>query len=396
MRANHSCLSVLVLSVVLAVACRPAAVPQTAEPDVGPALQSLLENAVEDDELIRGVALHVDSPVLGVEWEGAAGMADPANNVLMTPANPVRIASNTKTFVAAAILRLWEEGRLGLDDAISDHLAEEHVTLLLGDGYDTEAMTIRHLLTHTSGLFDHGGAEEYTEAILADPMHHWTRTEQLRGSVEWGDSHGPPGEIYTYCDTGYILLGEIIEWTTGRPMAEAVRELVGYERLGLDSTWWEILEPAPEGVPDRAHQFLGDVDVTDFLPTYDLYGGGGHASTVGDMARFFRALFTGGVYSKAVTLDTMLTTLDGVRARADASERALPSGAYRMGVWVVEVEGFTAYRHTGFWGTAATYVPELDLAVASTINQGEGPMLHVELVDRAIAIVIEGRSPEVS
>jgi D-alanyl-D-alanine carboxypeptidase len=338
----------------------------------------------------------VDSPVLGVEWEGAAGMADPANGVPMTPANPVRIASNTKTFVAAAILRLWEKSRLGLDDAISDHLAAEHLELLRGDGYDTEAMTIRHLLTHTSGLFDHGGSEKYLAAILADPMHHWTRTEQLRGAVEWGDPHGPPGEIYTYSDTGYILLGEIIERTTGRSLGEAVREHVGYERLGLDSTWWETLEPRPAGVPDRAHQFLGDVDVTDSLPTYDLYGGGGLASTVGDMARFFRALFTGGVYANQETLDTMLSTFDGLRPIDNASERALPPGAYRMGVWVVEVEGFTAYRHTGFWGTAATYVPDLDLAVASTINQGEGPMLHVELVDRAIAIVVEARSPEAS
>jgi len=82
-----------------------------------------------------------------------------------------------------------------------------------------------------------GEAEEYGEAIFADPMYPWTRTEQLRGAVEWGDPHGQPGEVYTYCDTGYILLGEIIERTTGRPLAEVVGELVGYERLGLTSTW---------------------------------------------------------------------------------------------------------------------------------------------------------------
>ena len=350
-------------------------------------LQSLLDSAVEENELIRGVALHVDWPARGIEWNGAAGMADPEAGVAMSPANPVRIASNTKTFVAAAILRLWEDGRLGLDDAIADHLAEEHVTLLRGDGYYPETMTIRHLLTHTSGLFDHGDSEDYTAAILADPIRRWTRTEQLRCSVDWGDPHGPPGEIYTYCDTGYILLGEVIERTTGQPMAEAVRELVGYERLGLQSTWWEILEPKPAGVPERAHQFLGDVDVTGFQPYYDLYGGGGIDSTVGDMARLMRSLFTGGVYSEEGTIDTMLTTIEGARALADAKETALLPGAYRMGVWVVEVEGFTAYRHTGFFGTAATYVPELDLTVASTINQGEGPMLHIELVDCAIAIV---------
>jgi D-alanyl-D-alanine carboxypeptidase len=372
--------SVFVLGVAIAVACRPAADPARA-------LQSLIERAVEDGELIRGVALHVDSPALGLDWEGASGMADSDAGVLMSPGNPVRIASNTKTFVAVAVLRLWEKGILGLDDAISEHLSPEHLELLRGDAYDPEAMTIRHLLTHTSGLFDHGGTEEYTEAIVSNLTYHWTRTEQLRGAVEWGDPHGAPGEVYTYSDTGYILLGEIVERASGRPLAEAVRELVGYDRLGLTSTWWEILEPKPPGVPKRAHQFLGDVDVTDSQPYYDLYGGGGIVSTVGDMARLFRALFTDEVYERPETIDTMLTTIDGVRAIADAKETALPPGAYRMGVWVVEVEGHTAYRHTGFWGTAATYVPDLDLAVATTINQGDGPMLHVELVDRAIEIV---------
>ena len=387
MRSDFLFLAVFVLGVALMIACRPAADPERD-------LQLLLDTAVEGDTLIRGVALHVDSPALGLDWEGAGGLADPDAGVPMKPTNPVRIASNTKTFVAVAVLRLWEEGRLGLDDAISEHLSAEHLELLRGDGYDPDEMTVRHLLTHTSGLFDHGEAEEYTEAILGDPMHHWTRTEQLRGAVEWGDPHGVPGKVYTYCDTGYVLLGEVIERSTGRPLAEAVRDLVGYERLGLGSTWWEILEPVPENAADRAHQYLGDLDVTGFDPYYDLYGGGGIVSTVGDMARFFRALFNGGVYSKTGTLDTMLTTVEGAGARADAKETALPPGAYRMGVWVVEVEGFTGYRHTGFFGTAATYVPDLDLAVASTINQGEGPMLHVELVDRAIGIVVGTRFRE--
>ena len=70
------------------------------------------------------------------------------------------------------------------------------------------------------------------------------------------------------------------------PQNQAVRDLVGYSNLGMDSTWWEILEPPPAGVPDRAHQFLEDIDVYAFAPYYDLYGGGGVVSTVGDLARF--------------------------------------------------------------------------------------------------------------
>jgi CubicO group peptidase (beta-lactamase class C family) len=62
-----------------------------------------------------------------------------------------------------------------------------------------------------------------------------------------------------------------------------------------------------------------------------------------------------------------------------------------MGVWVVEVEGFTTYRHTGFWGTLATYVPELDLALGATVNQNRGKPVLDELVREAIAIVGSSR-----
>ena len=360
---------------------------QCAEPDLGQQLQSVLEAEVQNNEAVRSAALYVDAPALGLSWEGAAGLADPEGGRPMTPETPARIASNTKTFIAAAVLRLAEEGKLGIDDPIADRLPEEYITMLEGDGYDTGAMTVRHLLTHTSGLFDHTGSDLFEEAIMADPFHRWTRTEQLRSAVDWGDPHGPPGEFYTYCDTGYVLLGAVIEHATGRPMAEAVRELLDYDHLGLSSTWWETLEPRPDGVADRAHQFFGDVDTYEFDPSYDLYGGGGLVSTVGDLARFYRALFTGAVYADPETSEIMLTTIDGAQALPGAGDRALPPGAYRMGIWVTEVEGFTAYMHTGFFGTLAAYFPELDLALAVAVNQNQsGGALH-GLATEAVALV---------
>jgi D-alanyl-D-alanine carboxypeptidase len=373
----RSQITVLAVCVLCAVSCQ-----QSSEPTLGRDLQDLIEATVADGEAIHGAALHVDSPQLGIDWEGAAGMADPENAVAMTPTHPVRIASNTKTFVAASILRLWEEGELELDDPIAYYLPHVQYQMLRMDGYDPEAMTIRHLLTHTSGLYDHSSGAEYGEAIVADPMHRWTRSEQFELAIELGDPHGEPGEFYTYCDTGYVLLGGIIEGVTGKGLGEAVRELVGYERLGLGSTWWETLEPRPDRIPDRAHQFLGDLDTANFDPSFDLYGGGGIVTTVGEMAAFYRALFTGGVFKDSATVDMMLTTIDGAEA--------LPNGGppgYRMGIWVVEVEGFEAYRHTGFFGTLADYVPELDLTVAVTVNQNQSGGALNETARQAIEIV---------
>ncbi len=345
---------------------------ETGDPEAR--FQTLIDTVVAEDEGIHGASLAVFCPASKLAWEGAAGLADPKTKVPMTPGHPVRIASNTKTYVAAAVLRLAESGRIDLDAVIGESLPVEFSDLLESDGYDPSTITVRHLLTHTGGLYDHGDAEAYTEAIIADPQHHWTPTEQITALVEWGDKLAEPGRIYSYSDSGYVLLGVIIEQITGLGLAEAVRELIDFDKLGLNATWWEIVEPAPEGSMARAHQYLGDLDVTDFVPYFDLYGGGGIATTMGDLGRFHGALFRGKVFADPGTAEIMLSTLDGLGESPTANERSLPPGAYRMGVWVLETEGFTTYHHTGFWGTLAVHVPELDLTIAATSNQNQlGP-----------------------
>jgi D-alanyl-D-alanine carboxypeptidase len=379
----------LAVALVSPLGCRARPETAAAPSDPAPRLAALVSAAVGDGSSVRGAAMALDSPELGLIWRGAAGLADPPGEVPMTPATPVRIASNTKTFVAAAVLRMVEERRLGLDDALANRLPEEQVALLRDDGYDPERMLLRHLLTHTAGLFDHTSTSQYEERITGDPLHRWTPLEQLEAAVEWGQPLAGPGEVYSYCDTGYVLLGQVLERATGQPLAAAVRELVGFERLGLTSTWWETLEPAPDGVPPRAHQYLGELDTVDFDPSFDLYGGGGLVSTVEDLARFMRALMTGGVFARPETLDLMLAPVEGTRARSDAGPGELPPGADRMGVWSVGVAGLPSWRHSGFWGTLATYVPDLDLTVALTVNQNGGRAAMERLAAGAVELAQE-------
>jgi D-alanyl-D-alanine carboxypeptidase len=274
-----------------------------------------------------GVALAVASPRL--RWTGSAGHPALGSSAKLDPDAGFRIASVTKTFTAAAVLRLAEDGRLGLDDPIAQHLAPATAELLRRGGYDPQAIHVRHLLMHTSGLYDYASDPTFVKYVLTHGRHHWTRPEQVRFAITHGKPYGPPGKDFHYADTGYVLLGEIIERTTGRPLATALRRLLKFEKLGLAATYLESLEVRPHAAHPRAHQYYQQIDATAFDPSFDLYGGGGPISTVDDLTRFYRALLQGRVFEKRATLRTMLgkPTRSGSPTSAWASSRARSAAA---------------------------------------------------------------------
>ncbi len=351
-------------------------------------LQSVIDAAVESDNSIPGAIVHVEAPRIGFSWGGASGVVDQESRNTLSAEHPVRLGSQTKTFVAAATLRLWEQGLLDLDAPISEYLEETYLETLHVDGYDTDRITIRHLLTHTSGLFDYAITDEYLQRVFNEPQKRWTRLGQLQGAIEWGEPYGEPGEIFAYSDTGYILLGEIVEETVSQSLGQALRELLEFERLSIRSTWQESIESRPDDALDRAHQYVGEIDTYSMDPSLDLFGGGGLAGTMSDLAVFMRSLFTTGVYDNPQTMEVMLTTIDGVAAGPDYQGMPQVPGRYRMGIEVGQIQGMTGYYHGGFWGTYAVYIPELDLAIATAINQQESTV-GVGLVNQTIALVAD-------
>lgn len=325
--------------------------------------QSFLDSIYTHHSL-TGILVHVDAPRKNISWSGAAGITDKVSMDALTGRESVRIASITKSYVAAAILRLREEGMLNIDDPVTKHISQTHIGLLKEGGYIPEEISIRHLLTHTSGLFDHGSSNAYISRILDDPQHRWTRTEQIQGSMLWGRPVGKPGERYSYSDTGYLLLGEVIEKITGKSLGIALRELLAYRRNAMDETWFEITETKPRRVAARVHQYLDTIDTYHFHPSLDLYGGGGVVTTMQDLTDFYRALFTGNVYAYDSTLTTMLAPV--AKASSDT-----PSLDYRMGIFRQEVLGMEAWTHSGFWGVQVWYLPDPDAAIAIAVTRQE-------------------------
>lgn len=350
------------------------------------ALQSLLTQSIES-HVTHGIQLHIDSPPLGLDWNGSVGFTDRSHNITketLTPLHPLRIASNTKTFVAAAILRLWEQQRLNLDISIGEYISESHSDLIQAKGYPLAAISPRHLLTHTSGLFDYADSKAFANAIASNLQHHWTRTEQIQLAMESGEPYGQPGEVCRYSDTGYILLGEIIEHINSQPLAPSLRQLLDYQRLGLHSTWLEGEEKAPENMLPLVHQYDKDLDSYRVDGSYDIYGGGGLISTVGDMARFMRALFTGAVYQSGNTLKMMLSSANASRSGPAAYDDFIQvPGEYRMGI-DGGVQGIV-FSHKGYLGTYAAYIPSLDMAIGLSVNQ-HGGAFRAQLIDAIFAI----------
>jgi D-alanyl-D-alanine carboxypeptidase len=338
-----------------------------------------LQAIVDDQAAVEGATalLRVELPQQGMVWRHAAGGitrgGEPAH-VHTT----FRIASITKTFTAAVITQLAAEGLLKFDDLMSSHLPPDHrdlvprLHILDGVSYG-EDITIRQLLTHSAGLFDYASAHGFFATIAKDPAHVWTPREMLEGSIVWGTPHFRPGGGYgyAYSDTGYVLLGLIIEHLDRVPLDQSYRRRI-LDPLGLSVTTLEGHED--HRGPEMSHPHEGDLDAAVIHGTAD-WAGGGLVSDVDDLAVFAQALVAGRVVAQP-WLDEMLhwqfRTLD--------PERHSPGYlGYGFGVEARDVHGLLLRGHRGHWGAWMHVHPATGLTVTGTINQSNRPPHQVVL-----------------
>lgn len=303
-----------------------------------------------------GILFSIKSGDGKLAWSGAVGINDLRLGDSLNAGQTFRIASVTKTYVAAAILRMMEKKVLRLEDPISIHLSPTHAAILAKD-YDLKQITIAQILRHSAGFYDHTNAPEFFEKVFSVPVYEWTRTAQLQLGVEKGEPVGPPGEQFSYSDTGYVILGELIETYTGKSLDGGIKELLGLEKLGLNQTDFERLDSQTDQL--RIHQYFQGKDTYDFSPTMDYFGGGGILSTTAELNDFFQALFQGKIFDNPATLALMLESV---------SYASKPKLDYGMGMFKVKVKGMDAYSHSGFWGTQVLYIPKLDLYMAANYS----------------------------
>ncbi|MFE7190837.1 serine hydrolase domain-containing protein [Kitasatospora sp. NPDC057541] len=249
----------------------------------------------------------------GGDATATSGVGDLADGRPVPADGHFRIASVTKTFVATVVLQLVGEGRLSLDDRIERWLPG----VVSGNGNDGRAITVRQLLQHTSGL--HDDYPDYTSA--EDFQRHrddsWT-PEQI---VARAMGHGPdsePGEQWRYGNTGYVLLGMIVERVTGRTWDVEVGERIT-RPLGLHHTLRPGTSPELPQPHARTYQGFGPgeplVDVTEQVGP-GTNGEAGLVSTTADLDRFFGALLGGRLLPPAQLAQMKRTVRVGEEFRA--------------------------------------------------------------------------------
>jgi CubicO group peptidase (beta-lactamase class C family) len=207
----------------------------------------------------------------------AYGLADVDGHVRATPATNYRLASVTKQFTATAIRRLADEGNLTLDDRVRQWLPTLPPS--------TDAITIRHLLTHTSGLVD------YEDVMAADTKEQLHDADVLRLLETPHEPYFAPGASYRYSNSGYALLALIVEQATDLSFATFLRQRI-FTPLGMDAT--VAYEPGISTVANRAYGHTiadGAWQRTDQSLTSAVLGDGGIYSSIDDLAKWDAALY---------------------------------------------------------------------------------------------------------
>ena len=335
-------------------------------------IEKMCEVAVRD-ELVPGMVVLVARKGKIVLHE-AYGKADAQTNRRLKKDAIFRIASQSKAITSTAVMMLWEEGHFNLDDPISRYIPEfKNPQVLTGFRYqDTtfqavpakREITIRHLLTHTSGL-GYGvidGDERfqmlYHKAGVTDLFTTEAITiEQSVKKLATLPLHHHPGEGYTYSE-GLDVLGYFIEVISGQPFDQFLRERL-FDPLGMDDTWFYL----PDGKADRlvTVQTRGEKGwepwpVTFYDPAYPIKGaktffsgGAGLCSTAKDYATFLQMYLNGGELNGIRILSRK--TIEVIMANQTGDLWNNPNRHYGLAFGVVNEQGVA----TGGSGSLGTF-----------------------------------------
>jgi CubicO group peptidase (beta-lactamase class C family) len=299
--------------------------------------------------------------------EAAAGVASLRTRVPATPETVFQIGSITKVYTTTLLMQAVDDGRIELDAPIRAYLPH----LELADREAAATITVRHLLTHTSGIdgdfFQDTGRgddclERYVLACATLPQVH------------------PPGAMFSYCNAGFVIAGRLVEVLRGTTWDRALRERL-LDPIGAEATGSlpeeALLHSAAIGhLPDASGAW--SVAPVWYLMRSNAPAGATPFATARDLAAFGQVHARGGVAADG----TRVLSLDS--ARAMQTSQVVPPGGqgFGLGLMLEDWGGRRVIGHTGGTLGQASFLrvlPDENLAVALLTNGGNSPALYVKL-----------------
>jgi D-alanyl-D-alanine carboxypeptidase len=327
----------------------PAASSQQAKP-MNDALAQRLDTAINQAMTPAGIP----GAMIGIwgpdgDYVRAFGVADKTTRAPMKNDLYSRIGSVTKTFTVTAVLQLADQGKLGLDDSITEFVDG----VPLGD-----RITLRQLARMQSGLFNYSASPAFQQAMFADPRRPFTPRELLDYAFAQPNQF-PPGDGFEYCNTNTILLGLVVQKVSGQPLDSYIHDQI-LTPLGMSHTSFPTTNAFPE--PHTQGYTVQTADgkeavATDWDPSWG-WAAGAMISTLDDMRIWALALATG----KLLTPQMQAQRLQTVGSPGMPPQDGYGLGIFNLGGWIGHNGSLPGYQ------TVAVYLPQKQTTLVILIN----------------------------
>jgi CubicO group peptidase (beta-lactamase class C family) len=288
----------------------------------------------------------------------------------MTKDTPIYIASVTKLYTATAIMKLYEEGALSLDDPMSKYLPADLITginVYKGKDYSNE-ITIEQLLAQTSGIADYyeekgKDGKSAFDILVEDPNSSWTVDGAIARTRDELQPHFAPGTGAFYSDANFLLLGKIIENVAQKPLQTAYEDYI-FRPCGCTHTWLVNLSQPQVASSAPADIFYNGRAITKMRLNGADWADGGIISTAEDMIIFLKALNEGKIVSK----DTLQLMHEWHKLEFPI-QYGYGTMYFKLPPLMTKVTGLTPlWGHSGSTGSFLYYSEDLDLYMAGTID----------------------------
>ncbi len=341
-------------------------------------LRAMLDEAVRDG--LPGISLVLKGA--GFDFRATAGVSNLITREPLTPDHLMYVASVGKVFTAVVALQLCEERKLDLEAPITTWLPAELTERISS----SDRITLRHLLTHTSGIFDYMNDHYvWRNDFSEDPRREWSH-DDIIAYLHDKPLLFQPGTGYHYSNSNYILVGSIIEQVSGKPLHQQIRQRI-LSPLDLRNTF-----NGAEAIRDqkRARGYINrHGHIIDTFPWYSHYGlaDSGIHSTPADLAVFIQSLFTG----ETILSERMRAVMTDVTAPWQLGDE------YGLGIYVQRNPwgaGLRWYTHDGIdpgYQADIMYLPDYDLVVvvAANASLGLANVSYEKLITAVIELVLD-------